>query len=179
MAQFEEVYNQVVTVNGVSKAWAMTGWRIGYIGAPQSIADACTKMQGQFTSGTCSIAQKAALAAVNADPSVLKDMIAAFKGRRDLVLSKLNEINGVKVNVPEGAFYVFPDISSYFGKSHNGTTVNDAAELCMYLLAEAQVALVSGDAFGDANCIRISYATSEEVLTEALLRVKNALEKLS
>lgn len=179
LAQFEEVYNQVVTVNGVSKAWAMTGWRIGYIGAPQSIADACTKMQGQFTSGTCSIAQKAALAAVNADPTVLKDMIAAFKGRRDLVLTKLREINGVKVNVPEGAFYVFPDISSYFGKSYNGTTVNDSSDLCMYLLAEAQVALVSGDAFGDPNCIRISYATSKEVLTEALFRVKTALEKLN
>lgn len=179
LAQFTHVYDQVVTVNGVSKAWAMTGWRIGYIGAPQSIADACTKMQGQFTSGTSSISQKAALAAVNADPAILKDMIAAFKGRRDLVLEKLNEIDGIKVNVPEGAFYVFPDISSFYGKSYNGITINNAADLCMYLLNEALVALVSGDAFGDSNCIRISYATSEDVLTEALRRVKTALEKLS
>lgn len=179
LAQFENIYNQVVTVNGVSKAWAMTGWRIGYIGAPQAIADACTKMQGQFTSGTCSIAQKAAVAAVNADPAILKDMIAAFKGRRDLVLEKLNEINGIKTNVPEGAFYVFPDVSYYYGKSFNGTVINDANDLCMYLLNDALVALVSGDAFGDKNCIRISYATSEDVLTEALKRVKTSLEKLN
>lgn len=179
LAQFDEIYNQVVTVNGVSKAWAMTGWRIGYIGAPQSIADACTKMQGQFTSGTCSIAQKAAVAAVNADPAVLKDMISAFRRRRDLVLEKLGAIEGLKVNVPEGAFYVFPDISSYFGKSYGGTVISSAADLCMYLLNEALVALVSGDAFGDPNCIRISYATSEEVLEEALKRVKIALEKLN
>jgi aspartate aminotransferase len=179
LAQFENIYNQVVTVNGVSKAWAMTGWRIGYIGAPQAIADACTKMQGQFTSGTCSIAQKAAVAAVNADPAILKDMIAAFKGRRDLVLEKLNEINGIKTNLPEGAFYVFPDVSSYYGKSFNGTVINDANDLCMYLLNDALVALVSGDAFGDKNCIRISYATSEDILTEALKRVKISLEKLN
>lgn len=179
LAQFDNIYNQVVTVNGVSKAWAMTGWRIGYIGAPQSVADACTKMQGQFTSGTSSISQKAALAAVNADPAILKDMIAAFKRRRDLVLAKLKEIDGVKANVPEGAFYVFPDISSFYGKSYNGTIIRNADDLCMYLLNEALVALVSGDAFGDSDCIRISYATSEEVLTEALKRVKTALEKLS
>ncbi len=179
LAQFDEVYNQVVTVNGVSKAWAMTGWRIGYIGAPQSIADACTKMQGQFTSGSCSIAQKAALAAVNADPSVLKEMIQAFRGRRDLVLEKLKEINGVKINVPEGAFYVFPDISFFFGKSYNNTVINNASELCMYLLEFANVALVSGEAFGNPDCIRISYATSEEVLNEAISRIKNALEKLN
>lgn len=179
LAQFDEVYNQVVTVNGVSKAWAMTGWRIGYIGAPQAIADACTKMQGQFTSGTCSIAQKAAIAAVDADPAILKDMVAAFLGRRDLVLEKLNEIEGIKINVPEGAFYVFPDVSSFFGKAYNGKTINTADDLCMYLLNEALVALVSGEAFGDINCIRISYATSEDILTEALRRVKVALEKLN
>lgn len=179
LAQFDAIYNQVVTVNGVSKAWAMTGWRIGYIGAPQAIADACTKMQGQFTSGTCSIAQKAAIAAVDADPAILKDMIAAFLGRRDLVLAKLGEIEGVKVNVPEGAFYVFPDVSYFYGKSYNGTTIHNASDLCMFLLNDALVALVSGDAFGDDNCIRISYATSEEVLTEALKRVKSSLEKLS
>jgi len=178
LAQFDNIYNQVVTVNGVSKAWAMTGWRIGYIGAPQAIADACTKMQGQFTSGTCSIAQKASIAAINADPAILKDMIQAFKGRRNLVLEKLNNIPGIKTNVPEGAFYVFPDISSYFGKKHNDTIINNAADLCMYLLNDALVALVSGEAFGDKNCIRISYATSEEILTDALNRVKISLEKL-
>ncbi len=179
LAQFEEVYNQVVTVNGVSKAWAMTGWRVGYIGAPQAIADACTKMQGQFTSGTNSIAQRATIAAVNADPIVLKDMIAAFQSRRELVLAKLNDIKGLKTNVPEGAFYVFPDVSSFFGKSYNNQTIQSAEQLCMYLLNEANVALVTGEAFGNSNCIRISYATSEEILTEALNRVKIALEKLN
>ncbi|MEZ4891178.1 MAG: pyridoxal phosphate-dependent aminotransferase [Crocinitomicaceae bacterium] len=137
LAQFESIYNQVVTVNGASKAWAMTGWRIGFIGAPQNIADACTKMQGQFTSGTCSIAQKATIAAMEADPTVLKDMVAAYKGRRDLVLEKLKAIDGIKVNVPEGAFYVFPDVSSYFGKSYNGKTIHTAEELCMFILNEA------------------------------------------
>lgn len=178
LAQFESIYNQVVTVNGASKAWAMTGWRIGFIGAPQNIADACTKMQGQFTSGTCSIAQKATIAAMEADPTVLKDMVAAYKGRRDLVLEKLKAIDGIKVNVPEGAFYVFPDVSSYFGKSYNGKTIHTAEELCMFILNEALVALVTGEAFGDKKCIRISYATSEEVLIEALDRIKTALQKL-
>ncbi|HNS42658.1 MAG TPA: pyridoxal phosphate-dependent aminotransferase [Taishania sp.] len=178
LAQFESIYNQVVTVNGASKAWAMTGWRIGFIGAPQNIADACTKMQGQFTSGTCSIAQKATIAAMEANPTVLKDMVAAYKGRRDLVLEKLKAIDGIKVNVPEGAFYVFPDVSSYFGKSYNGKTIHTAEELCMFILNEALVALVTGEAFGDKKCIRISYATSEEVLIEALDRIKMALQKL-
>jgi aspartate aminotransferase len=179
LAQFPDVYEQVVTVNGVSKAWAMTGWRLGYIGAPKLIADACTKVQGQFTSGTCSITQKAAIAAMKADPAVLTDMIKAFDNRRKLVLDALNGMDGVVANVPGGAFYVFPDISSFFGKSYNGTTVNDSNDLCLYLLAEALVALVSGDAFGDPNCIRISYAASEETLTEAMKRVKAALEKLN
>ncbi len=179
LAQFPEVYNQVVTINGVSKAWAMTGWRLGYIGAPKVIADACNKVQGQFTSGTCSITQKAAIAAMKADPSVLKDMIAAFNNRRKLVLSALNEMPGVNANVPVGAFYVFPEISSFFGKSHNGFTVHNADDMCMYLLSEALVALVTGDAFGDPNCIRISYAASEETLTEAMKRMKEALAKLS
>ena len=178
LAQFPEVYNQVVTVNGVSKAWAMTGWRLGYIGAPKAIADACTKVQGQFTSATCSITQKAAIAAMKADPSVLKDMISAFKNRRQLVLNALNDMDGVKANVPGGAFYVFPDISHFFGKSYNGITVHNADDMCLFLLDHALVALVTGDAFGDANCIRISYAASEETLTEAMKRIKNALEKL-
>lgn len=179
LAQFPEVYNQVVTINGVSKAWAMTGWRLGYIGAPKVIADACNKVQGQFTSGTCSITQKAAIAAMKADPSVLKDMIAAFNNRRKLVLSALNEMPGVNANVPVGAFYVFPEISSFFGKSYNGFTVHNADDMCLYLLSEALVALVTGDAFGDPNCIRISYAASEETLTEAMKRVKEALAKLN
>ena len=179
LAQFPEVYNQVVTINGVSKAWAMTGWRLGYIGAPKVIADACNKVQGQFTSGTCSITQKAAIAAMKADPSVLKDMIAAFNNRRKLVLSALNEMPGVNANVPVGAFYVFPEISSFFGKSYNGFTVHNADDMCLYLLSEALVALVTGDAFGDPNCIRISYAASEETLTEAMKRMKEALAKLN
>ena len=179
LAQFPEIKNQVVTVNGVSKAWAMTGWRLGYIGASEKIAKACTKMQGQFTSGTSSISQKAAIAAMEADPAVLKDMISAFEGRRKLVLNALNEIEGVKTNVPEGAFYVFPDVSYFYGKSYNGATIKNCNDLAMYLLNEALVALVTGEAFGDPNCIRISYATSEEVLMEAMRRIREALEKLS
>ena len=179
LAQFPEIYNQVVTINGVSKAWAMTGWRLGYIGAPKVIADACNKVQGQFTSGTCSITQKAAIAAMNADPSVLKDMISAFHRRRDLVITALNTIEGVKTNLPEGAFYVFPDISYFIGKSYNGTTIKTAEDLAMFLLSDALVALVSGEAFGDSNCLRISYAASEETLTEAMKRIKTSLEKLN
>jgi aspartate aminotransferase len=179
LAQFDDVFEQIVTVNGVSKAWAMTGWRLGYIGASKQIADACTKMQGQFTSGTCSITQKAAIAAMDADPAVLKDMIGAFKSRRALVLDALEKIEGVKANVPEGAFYVFPDISFFFGKSANGMTIETGSDMCMYLLEHANVALVTGEAFGDSNCIRISYAASEETLTEAMSRIKIALEKLN
>ena len=179
LAQFPEVYNQVVTVNGLSKAWAMTGWRLGYIGAPKEIASACDKMQGQFTSATCSITQRAAIAAMNADPVILKDMIDAFHRRRDLVLEKLNEMNGVKTNLPEGAFYVFPDISYFFGKKYQEWVIENANDLCLYLLDEALVALVTGEAFGDANCIRISYAASEETLLEAMRRIHSALAKLS
>jgi aspartate aminotransferase len=179
LAQFDDVYEQVVTINGVSKAWAMTGWRLGYIGASKKIASACSKVQGQFTSGTCSITQKAAIAAMEADPAVLEDMIAAFASRRTLVLDALNTIEGVKANVPEGAFYVFPDVSYFYGKSFNGVVINNGSDLCMYLLNEALVALVTGEAFGDSNCIRISYAASEETLTDAMARIKTALEKLS
>ncbi len=178
LAQFPEIYEQVVTINGVSKAWAMTGWRLGYIGAPKEIADACNKIQGQFTSATCSITQKAAKAAMLADPVVLKDMIKAFHERRDLVLSALNEMPGVITNTPTGAFYVFPDVSSFFGKSYGDWVINSSEDLCLYLLDEAWVALVSGEAFGSPKCIRISYAASEEVLKEAMKRVKLALEKL-
>ncbi len=179
LAQFTDVYNQVVTVNGVSKAWAMTGWRLGYIGAPKVIADACNKVQGQFTSATCSITQRAAIAAMKADPSVLNDMIKAFDNRRKLVLNALAEIPGLKANKPEGAFYVFPDVSSFFGKQFNGRTIQNSDDLCMYLLEEGLVACVGGDAFGDPNCFRISYAASEETLTEAMKRIKEALAKLN
>lgn len=178
LAQFEDVYEQVVTVNGVSKAWAMTGWRIGYIGAPKAIADACNKMQGQFTSAPCSIAQRATISAVNADPAILKDMIRAFENRRKLVLDALAEMPGVVANEPGGAFYVFPDVSSFFGKKAGETIIRTAEDLSMYLLAEG-LALVSGEAFGDANCVRISYAASEETLTEAMRRMKNALAKIA
>lgn len=179
LAQFENVKDQVITINGVSKAWAMTGWRIGYIAAPAHIAAACTKVQGQFTSGTNSIAQRATIAALHADVSVLDDMKTAFKARRKLVLEALSAMPGVKVNEPEGAFYFFPDISSFFGKSFGKYTINNANDLSLYLLEEALVALVTGEAFGDPNCIRISYATSEEVLTEAMNRIASALEKLA
>ena len=178
IAQFPDVFDQIVTVNGVSKAWAMTGWRVGYIGAPKNIADACNKIQGQFTSGTCSIAQRATIAAVNADPVVLKDMVAAFESRRELVLAALNAMPGVKCNRPGGAFYVFPDISSFFGKTAGDMKIDSAEALCMYLLDKG-VALVSGEAFGDANCMRISYAASEETLTEAMRRIANALAELN
>lgn len=167
---------RTITVNGISKAFAMTGYRIGYIGAPEFIAKACAKMQGQVTSGANTIAQRATITAVNADPSVLKDMVHAFKNRRDLVVNLLREIPGIKVNVPEGAFYLFPDVSSFFGKTLQGVTINNANDLSMYLLDKAYVATVTGDAFGNPNCIRLSYATSEDQLTEALKRMKEALK---
>jgi aspartate aminotransferase len=178
LAQFPEIFDQVITVNGVSKAWAMTGWRLGYIGASKLIADACNKVQGQFTSATCSIAQRASIAAMKADPAVLQDMIKAFKSRRDLVLGMLKEMPGVKANTPEGAFYIFPDISYFIGKQYKDTTITSAHDLCLYLLSEAMVALVSGESFGANNCIRISYAASEDTLVKAMTRVKEALAKL-
>jgi len=178
LAQFPEIYDQVVTVNGVSKAWAMTGWRLGYIAAHKDIAAACDKVQGQFTSATCSITQKAAIAAMNADPKILDEMIGAFKSRRKLVLDALAEIPGLISNKPGGAFYVFPNVSSFFGKSYNGRKISNSEELCMYLLEEGLVALVGGEAFGDPNCMRISYAASEKTLTEAMKRIKNALLNL-
>ncbi len=179
IAQFKEIYDQTITINGVSKGFAMTGWRLGYIGAPQWIADACTKIQGQITSATCSITQKASVAAMNADPSTTYEMRKAFKERRDLVLEMLNDIPGIITNTPKGAFYVFPDISSYFGKkSPQKETINTATDLSMYLLNEALVAVVTGEAFGSPNCIRISYATSTEVLKTAIRRIKNALNQL-
>jgi len=175
VASIPGLFERTITVNGVAKAFAMTGWRIGYIGAPEFIAKACTKMQGQVTSGANSIAQRATITAVDADPSVLNDMVKAFKNRRDLVVGLIKEIPGLKLNTPEGAFYVFPDVSSFFGKTLRGTTINNADDFSMYLLSEANVATVTGDAFGNANCIRLSYATSEELLTEAIRRIKEVL----
>lgn len=169
------MFERTITVNGVAKAFAMTGWRIGYIGAPEFIAKACTKMQGQVTSGANSIAQRATIAAVDADPSVLKYMVDAFHKRRDLVVGLVKEIPGFKLNVPEGAFYVFPDVSYYFGKTLNGFEIKNADDFSMYLLEYANVATVTGDAFGNPSCIRFSYATSEELLTEALRRIKQAV----
>ena len=178
MAQFDFIKDRVITVNGVSKGFAMTGWRIGYIGAPKWIAKACEKMQGQFTSGTSTIAQKAALAAVLADPKVTYAMRDEFKKRRDLVLGLLKEIPGIKTNIPDGAFYIFADISSYFGKKDGDKVLTNSFDLSMYLLHKANVALVSGDAFGDNNCVRFSYSTSQDVLKVALARVKKSLAEL-
>ena len=175
IASIPGMLEKTITVNGVAKAFAMTGWRIGYIGAPEFIAKACTKIQGQVTSGANSIAQRATIAAVEADPKVLNYMVEAFHKRRDLVVGLIKEIPGLKINVPEGAFYVFPDVSSYFGKTLNGTKIENATDFSMYLLAEANVATVTGEAFGNPDCIRFSYATSEELLVEALLRIKEAL----
>ena len=169
------LFERTITVNGVAKAFAMTGWRIGYIGAPEFIAKACTKMQGQVTSGANSIAQRATITAVDADPKVLNEMVSAFKNRRNLVVELAKAIPGLKINVPDGAFYLFPDVSSFFGKTLRGKLINNADDLSMYLLSEANVATVTGDAFGNPNCIRISYATSEELLTEAFKRIKEAL----
>ncbi len=178
IAQFDFIYDRVITVNGVSKGYAMTGWRIGYIGAPKWIALGCEKIQGQFTSGTSSISQMAALEALKADPSVSFQMRDAFKKRRDLVLSLLKEIPGIKTNVPDGAFYVFPDVSSYYGKSYESYKVNNSYDLSMFLLNEGNIALVSGDGFGDDKCVRFSYATSEDKLIEGIKRIKTALAKL-
>ena len=172
------IKERVITVNGVSKGFAMTGWRIGFIGAPLWIAKACTKIQGQVTSATCSISQKAAEAAVSANPEVVSKMKDVFLERRDLVLEKFNEIDGIKCNVPEGAFYLFPDISYYFGKSDGEITINSSDDLCMYLLNKCYVALVAGTPFGNPECVRISYAASEENLLEAIRRIKKQLSKL-
>lgn len=175
MAQFEDMYDRTVTVNGVSKAYAMTGWRIGYIGAPESIARACNKMQGQITSGANCIAQRATITALLNPPSKISYMIDAFKKRRSLILNLLSEIPGFDCNEPEGAFYVFPDISYYFGRTLNGHLINSASDFSLYLLEQANVATVTGGAFGDPNCIRISYAASDEQIIEAMKRIRQAV----
>ena len=181
IAQFPEVKDRVITVNGVAKGFAMTGWRIGFIAAPLVIAKACNKLQGQVTSATCYIAQKATVCAMLMDPATSDDIInmrAIFKKRRDLVYNLLSEIPGIKVRMPQGAFYFFPDVSSYYGKSFNGTKIENSTDMAFYLLNEANVATVMGVAFGDDSCIRLSYATSEELLVEALRRIKEALARL-
>ncbi|MFI0428218.1 pyridoxal phosphate-dependent aminotransferase [Mariniflexile sp. HMF6888] len=175
MAQFEDMYDRTITVNGVSKAFAMTGWRIGYIGAPEKIARACNKMQGQITSGANCIAQRATITALNESPSRVQYMIDEFKVRRDLILGLLNEIEGFVTNVPEGAFYVFPNISYFFGKTLRGKTINNASDFSLYLLEEALVATVDGESFGNPDCIRISYAASQEQIIEAIKRIKAAV----
>ncbi len=179
IAQFESIRDRVVIVNGVSKGYAMTGWRLGWIAAPQWIASACNKLQGQYTSGPCSITQKAAEAAYTGDQSCVAEMRAAFERRRNLVVKMAKEISGFKVNNPNGAFYIFPECDSYFGKkTQDGKTIENSADLAMYLLEVGHVACVGGSAFGAPNCIRMSYATSDENLVEAFTRIKNALELL-
>ena len=175
----KEVKDQVVTINGLSKGFAMTGWRFGYLGAPQIIADACVKMQGQITSATCSIAQRAAIAALSEDPSCTKHMRQVFKKRRDLIIKLLSQVKGLKINKPEGAFYIFPDISYYLGKKHKNTTIQNTDDLAMYLLTKGGVATVSGAAFGTKNCLRISYAASEEKIKKACELIKISLEELN
>lgn len=181
IAQFDFIKDQVIIVNGVSKGYAMTGWRIGYIAAPKFIAKACDTLQGQFTSGASSISQLAALKAIDTDPSDsedLKKMLKAFNERRNLVLELLKEIPGIKANIPDGAFYVFPDISDYFGKSDGEKTINNSKDFCMYILEKVYVAIVPGGAFGNSDCVRISYATSKEQIIEAISRIKKALAEL-
>ena len=179
IAQFPAIKDRVVVINGVSKAYAMTGWRIGFIAAPVWIAKACNKLQGQYTSGPSSIAQKASVAAYTGDQTCVAEMRAAFLRRRDLIVSLFREIPGVKLNVPQGAFYIFPEVDCYIGKTAaDGCKINDAADLAMYLLEVGHVAAVGGVAFGAPNCIRLSYATSDENIIEAVSRIKNALAQL-
>ena len=174
-ASIESMYDRTITVNGVAKAFAMTGWRIGYIGAPEWIAKACNKMQGQITSGANCIAQRATISALDAPVSKIQYMVDEFKIRRDLILGLLNQIEGIKTNVAQGAFYVFPDVSYYFGKTIKGTKVENASDFAMLILEEANVATVTGDAFGAPNCIRISYAASQDELREAVKRISDLL----
>lgn len=175
MASLEGMYERTITVNGLSKAFAMTGWRLGYLAAPEWIAKACTKMQGQITSGTNDIAQRAALVALEAAPECIRYMIDEFHARRDLMLEGLSRISGLRVSKPDGAFYIFPDVSAFFGQVLDGRYIETSDDVAMYLLERAQVATVAGSAFGEPNCIRLSYAASREELTEALRRLERAL----
>ena len=178
IAQFAGMQARAIIVNGVSKAYAMTGWRIGYIAAPEWIVKGCNKLQGQYTSGPCSVSQKAAEAAYNSDQSCVEEMRLAFERRRNLIVSLAKDIPGLEVNCPQGAFYLFPKCSSFYGKSYGSYIVNNSTDLAMYLLDEAHVATVGGDAFGDPECFRMSYATSDDNIKEAMRRIKEALGKL-
>jgi aspartate aminotransferase len=178
MAAYEPIKERTLTVNGVAKGFAMTGWRIGYLAGPKWIVDACSKIQGQFTSGANSIAQYATIAAMQEGKTLAKAMIEAYKSRRSLVHKLLSDIPGFKVNEPKGAFYFFPDVSDLFGKKHSNGIIQNDIDFCNYLLEEALVGVVPGVAFGNDQCIRISYATSEEILSEAMQRIKKAVEKL-
>lgn len=179
MGAIDGMLDRTVTINGMAKGFAMTGWRVGYIGAPLWLAKACNKIQGQFTSANCSIAQRAALTALTSDLGPSHEMAKEYLRRRGLVKELLDSIPGMKTNLPTGAFYFFPDVSAYFGKSNGESTINNASDLCMYLLDNARVSLVTGEAFGDENCIRLSYAASEADLREAIRRIKEALSKLA
>ncbi len=178
IAQFDSIKERVIVINGLSKAFAMTGWRLGYMAASLELAKACDKMQGQFTSATSSISQRAAIDALDGDIKPTLEMKAAYQKRRDTVYNLLKDIPGIKTNLPDGAFYFFPDVSSYFGKSYNGTIINNAEDLCMFILNDTHVSLVTGSAFGSDNNIRFSYATSEEILIEGMKRIKESLLKL-
>jgi aspartate aminotransferase len=181
IASFPEIFDRVIVINGLSKGFAMTGWRLGYMAANKEIAKACDKLQGQITSATCSITQRAAIVAMNTDPAKSDDiklMVEAFKYRRDLAISLLREVPGLKLNLPDGAFYLFPDVTSYYGKKFGETVILSGSDLCDYLLDTAYVAMVPGAAFGSPDCIRFSYATSEDNLREAIKRISEALSKL-
>jgi aspartate aminotransferase len=178
IASFDSVKDRVVLINGFSKSYAMTGWRVGYMASNKELANACDKLQGQITSGSSSIAQRAALAAYQGTLDTVKEMVEEFKKRRDVVYNLLKEIPGIKVNLPDGAFYFFPEVKEYFGKGTGNYAIANAEELCLYLLNEAHVSTVTGEAFGNENCIRISYAASEETLRDAVSRIKTALAKL-
>ena len=178
IAQFDGMKERAIIINGVSKAYAMTGWRIGYMAGPEWIVKGCNKLQGQYTSGPCSVSQKAAEAAYTQSQACVEEMRQAFERRRDLIVSLAKEIPGLEVNVPEGAFYLFPKCSSFFGKSHQGKVISNSTELALYLLEEAHVATVGGDAFGDPECFRMSYATSDDNIREALSRIRKALSAL-
>ena len=179
LAQFEEIKDRVVIINGVSKGYAMTGWRIGYIAAPLWIAQACTKLQGQMTSGASTIAQMASVEAFNGDQMCTQEMKTAFKQRREVAFELLSEISGFEIKKPDGAFYFFPEVSKLFGKKWNGQTINNPTDLSLYLLEEAKVATVTGEAFGAPDCLRLSYATSEEIMKTAISRIKKAIEQLN
>ncbi len=181
LAQFNSINDRVIVVNGVSKGFAMTGWRIGYVAAPQFLADALIKLQGQYTSGPGTISQMAAKKAMLIEPTSseqVNNMVSTFKSRRDLLIKLMKDIPGIKLTIPDGAFYLFPDVSSYYGKKDGNTPINNSNDLCIYLLNKAHVALVPGEAFGSPRCVRLSYATSNELIIEAIKRIKEALGQL-